>query len=122
MHLLVTVIGVLAVMIGLVGVVRPRALIAMVQSFGGPTRFWFAVVLRILIGIALIGVAPACTHPLAVRILGGVAIFAGLVILATGQQRLDATIAWWTASDAKVRGSALFAIAMGVLFVYVAGW
>ena len=122
MHLVVTITGVFAVLIGLIGLMQPQALIAVVQSFGGPVRFWVAVVVRILIGIALIVVAPACQFPVTVRILGGITIIAGFVILVAGQQRLDATIAWWLAGDAKVRASGLFAIAMGILFIYVAGW
>ena len=122
MHLLVTVLGIFAVLVGLVGLVRPSALVALVRLSGGSTRFWFAVVFRIAIGIALIAVAPSCRYPLAVRIVGGIAVFAALVILAAGQRRLDATIAWWISGHTKLRVSALFAMVMGVLLIYVAGW
>jgi hypothetical protein len=121
MHLLVTIVGVLAVLIGLIGLIQPNVFVALVQRFRGPTRFWFAVGFRIAIGIALIAVAPACRHPLVVRVFGGIAVLAGLIILASGQRRLDATIAWWIADDKKLRLSALFALVIGGLLIYVAG-
>ena len=102
------------------GCVSPRAIAAMVTWVEGRKRFWFAVVVRMMFGALLIYVAPACRYPMVVRILGGFAIVAALIILAAGRQPLDETINWWLTNLLRVRVSALFAMAMGVLLIYIA--
>ena len=49
MAVIVAVLGVLIAAIGLMGVVIPRILIALVQYWRGPARLWFAVGIRLFL-------------------------------------------------------------------------
>ena len=60
MAVIVTALGVLIGVIGLMGVVIPRRLIALVQHWRGPTRFWFTVSIRLVLGVVFLAVAPDC--------------------------------------------------------------
>ena len=114
MAVIVSVLGVLVVGIGVTGVVIPRTVIALV-----PGRFWFAVGIRLALGVVFLIVAPDCRAPMVVRAVGGVAIAAALGILALGRARLDRFIEWWLGRPlTHVRLWATGAIAFGTLLVY----
>ena len=115
---MVTLLGVLSAAIGVVGTFRPERLVSLVAHWHGAARFWLAVLVRLVVGVALLVVAPACRWPWLVRVLGVVAVMAALVILGCGQQRLDRLIAWWLSRPELVRVSALFALALGLLLIY----
>jgi hypothetical protein len=60
-------------------------------------------------------------HPHVMRVLAAIAIFAAVMLLIMGRERLDRLIGWWLSrSDGLLRVSALFAAAFGVFLVYVA--
>ena len=119
MTVIVSILGVLAAAIGLMGVAQPRRIINLVEYWDGPTRFRLAIVVRLVLGVVLLVVAPDCRLPIVVSVLGIIAIVAAVAILIVGQRRLDSFIGWWlTRPPAVIRVSALFALAFGVLLVY----
>lgn len=118
MAIIVSILGVVAVAIGLMAVAQPKRLVELVNHWRGPKRFWLAIVLRIIIGAVLLLVAPACSYPTLVSALGVIAIVAALIIWIAGQRRLDSVIDWWLGRPELIRASALFAIAFGILMVY----
>ncbi len=119
MAVIVSVLGVLVVAIGVMGVVTPRTVIALIQRWQGPGRFWFAVGIRLALGVVFLIVAPDCRAPMVVRAVGGVAIAAALGMLALGRARLDRFIEWWLGRPlTHVRLWATGAIAFGALLVY----
>ena len=119
MAILVSILGVLATVIGVMGLAQPQRMIAIVEYWDGPTRFRVAVVVRLIFGVTFLVVAPDCRLPIVVHTLGSIAILAAAVILMVGQRRLDLFIGWWlTRRPAVIRMSALFAFALGVLLVY----
>ena len=70
MAIIVTVLGVVIALIGVIGLARPRSLITLVQHWQSPARFWFAVVIRLVLGAVLLAVAPDCRAPLVIRVVG----------------------------------------------------
>lgn len=118
MAIAVSGLGVLVALMGAVGIVQPRHLVALVERWPSPTRFRIAVVVRLVVGAFLLWVAPECRAPTLVRVVGIVALVAALAILAMGRERLDALIAWWLPRDGMLRSSALFALALGALMIY----
>lgn len=119
MSAVVSILGVIAAIIGLMGLAAPKYIINLVQHWRGPTRFRLAVGVRLVLGAFLLVVGPTCRLPVLVQALGVIAIVAAIVILIVGQQRLDSFIEWWlTRPPAVIRISALFAVSFGLLLVY----
>ena len=116
----VLVLGAFALVVGVFGLISPRSLASYVRFWSGPMRFRLAVVLRLVMGTLLIIAAPACNSPLAIRVLGVLAILAGVTIWFGGRSRLDEVVDWWLSSDARIRCSALFATAIGALLIWAA--
>ncbi len=80
---------------------------------------YVAVVARLLLGAALVIVAPESQFPLAFEILGWFAIVAAVVILFAGRDRLRRFVAWFEQiSQAVTRVWLLFGIAFGALLIY----
>lgn len=120
MAILVSILGVLAAAVGLIGLAQPRRIINLINYWEGPTRFRLAIAVRLVLGVVLLVVASDCRLPAVVTALGVIAIVAAVAILIVGQHRLDSFIAWWLArSPAVIRVSMLFALAFGVLLIYV---
>lgn len=119
MAIVVPVLGVVIALIGLMGLANPRSLIALVQRWRSPGRFWFAAVIRVVLGVVFLVVAPDCRAPLVVRLVGLVSIVAAVAILISGRVRLDAFLEWWLRRPPKLlRLWAAAAIAFGALLIY----
>ncbi len=95
MQTLVTIIGVLIVLPGLVGLVTPRYLLDLIGSWHGPGRFWTASLVRLVLGAILIFAAPECRHPAVVMIIGVITMAAGVAIVLIGERRFDLYVQWW---------------------------
>ena len=121
MTLVVAVIGALVLLLGLVGLVQPDRFRAMLGTMDSQVRFRLAVVTRLAMGALLWWLADELRHPHVMRVLAAIAIFAAVMLLIMGRERLDRLIGWWLSrSDGLLRVSALFAAAFGVFLVYVA--
>ncbi len=135
MAYIVTVLGVAIVLIGVLGLAQPQRLIGLVQRWQSPARFWFAVVIRVVLGAVLLAVAPDCRAPLVIRVVGVISIVAAVALVILGRVRLDASslgrvrldafIERWLGRPSSALGrpallrvSASGAIAFGVLLVY----
>ncbi len=118
MAIIVTVLGVVIALIGVIGLAHPPSLITLVQRWQSPARFWFAVVIRVVLGAVLIAVAPDCRAPLVIRVVGVISIVAAVALVIVGRVRLDAFIEWWLGRPALLSVSATGAIAFGALLVY----
>ena len=118
MAFIVSILGVLITLMGVLGIANPQRLINLAEHWHGPTRFWIAILVRVVLGVVLLAVAPACRLPMFVRIVGAIQIVAALVILILRHARLDAFIRWWLIRPALIRFSGFVAIAFGALLVY----
>lgn len=121
MTVIVAVFGALVVLLGLVGLVQPDRFRSMFTTMDSQTRFIIAIALRLAMGGVLWWLADELRHPHVMRVLAAIAIFAAVMLLIMGRERLDGLIGWWLSrSDGLLRLSALFAAAFGVFLVYVA--
>lgn len=104
-----------------------------VWGFISPDKFWkmingviekdwvipVAVIMRLLLGVALIIAAPQSRFPEVMEVLGWIAIIAAVAILFMGRNRLIKFIAWFQRmTDAMVRVWLLFGFAFGAFLVY----
>jgi hypothetical protein len=107
------------------GVLAPGKMMKIVYGvlqYGALHMDWgihLAVVLRLVLGVALVIAAPESRFPLIFEILGWIAIAAAVAILLMGRDRLRKFIGWFQRmSSAMIRVWLLFGIAFGAFLVY----
>jgi hypothetical protein len=78
-----------------------------------------AVIMRLLLGAALIIAAPQSRYPEVMEVLGWIAIIAAVAILFMGRDRLKKFIAWFQRmTNTMVRVWLVFGFAFGAFLVY----
>jgi hypothetical protein len=119
MKFLTVLIGVFVLVVGLVGVTAPSALLRAADYVTTPIGLYAVAALRIGIGIVLILVAPTTRAPKPIRVLGAIAIAAGVITAFVGVDRVRAIVAWETAQGPTlIRLSALLALLFGGFIVF----
>ncbi len=80
---------------------------------------YFAVVVRLLMGAALIVAAPVSKFPVVFEVLGWIAIVAAVALIFIGRERMAALIAWFVRRSAwLIRLWLLFGMAFGGFLIY----
>ena len=118
MAIIVSAVGVAIVLVGLLGMVKPRSLSDLIGRLVGPTRFWVAVVGRLALGAVFLAAAPQCRLPLVVQVVGVIMLLAALGLVVMGQGRLDSFVQWWLGRSTLIRLASVVALAFGVLLTY----
>ena len=102
------------------GIYAPDRLLKLVKRV--TNREWgiyFAVIVRLLFGLALIIVASNSKFPLAFQVLGWIAIIAAVVIIFLGRERISKLITWFEQlSPTVTRVWLLFGIAFGGFLIF----
>ena len=117
---IVFLIGLLVCVMSVWGCFVPDRLIKLVmrvvdQDWG----IYFAVVVRLLMGAALIVAAPVSRFPVVFEILGWIAIVAAVALILIGRERIAALIAWFVRCPAWfIRLWLLFGMAFGGFLIY----
>ena len=94
-RLIIQIVAVLILAGCVFGLVAPQGFIGVVrQVMAKPSGWIFAVVIRILLGAALLTAAQGSRFPLVFTILGWIAIAAAIGILLMGHSRLQSIVAW----------------------------
>ena len=94
-RLIIQIVAVLILAGCVFGLVAPKGLIGVVnQVVSKPGGWLFAVVIRILLGAALLTAAQASKFPLAFTVLGWIAIAAAIGILLLGPSRMQRIVHW----------------------------
>jgi len=81
--------------------------------------YFFAIVMRLIMGTALLKTASASRHPLAFLVIGGIALAAALIFLVIGHenfQHMMATLVPYFENWGK--WTSIFALAFGVFLLY----
>jgi len=80
----------------------------------------FAVIIRLLLGAALLTAAPTSNFPTAFLVIGWIAIAAAVGVLLMGRERLRKFVDWWLErlSPPVIRVWLLFAFAFGGFLIY----
>jgi hypothetical protein len=117
----VLLIGVTVMMITGWGVFAPEKLLMFVTSV--MDKFWgvyVAVIVRLVLGTALIIAAPASRFPIIFQAMGAIAVAAAIVLAVMGRARIRRFITWWSKrfSVPLVRLWLLFGLAFGGFLVY----
>ena len=119
--LIVAAAGVALCGVGVWGFLAPQKLMRWVKNtMDAEWGFWFAMIVRLLLGITLLVAAPTAKFPSALMIIGWIAIAAAIVVVLLGRQRLRQLVQWFLDrfSPPIIRTWLLFAIAFGCFLVY----
>ncbi len=119
-QIVVLAFGVIVCLISVWGIVVPDKMMQFV--YGAAERDWgihLAVVLRLILGAALVLVAPESRFPLVFEILGWIAIVAAVGLVLMGRARLRKFVAWFERMPQPlIRIWLLLGVAFGALLVY----
>ena len=115
------VIGVTIIVLAGWGIFAPEKLMTFVTSAMDKSwGIYVAVIVRLVMGSALIIVAPASPFPIVFQALGVIAIVAAIALALMGRERMRRLIAWFSErfSAPIIRLWLLFGVAFGGFLVY----
>ena len=120
-QIVVLVIGVTVIVLAGWGLFTPEKLMTFVTS--AMDKYWgvyIAIIVRLVLGSALIIVAPASLFPIVFQALGVIAIVSAIALALMGRERIRRFIAWWSErfSLPIVRLWLLFGMAFGGFIIY----
>jgi hypothetical protein len=119
MSILIAICGALIAVIGALGMLSPDKFRGLLTLWPSRGRFWFAVLIRLALGVLFLWLAEDLRYPLVMKIIGGISILAAFGILIMGRQSLDRLVAWWLGrGDGLLRLGTLFAMLFGVFLVH----
>ncbi len=112
-----------ALLIGLAciyGLIFPRKLMKQVDTvWQGKSGMPIAIAVRLILGLHLIAIAPFSKFPLAIKLLGYIAIIAAIAIPIIGRERIDKLLKWFEQSgETIVRLWLLIGLAFAVFLLY----
>lgn len=112
-------LGAFVMLVGVWGVLAPSRMVDFVKRFGSKGGLVFAVVVRVIVGLALWFAAPSSRAPLLLQVLAVLAIVAAVALPLMGLERFKALLLWWTKlSPAKQRLNSLVAVAFGAAILW----
>lgn len=117
----VFIIGATVALLALWGVFAPAKLMTWVSTvMDKDWGIYIAVIVRLLLGIALIIAARASPFPVVFQVLGAIAILAAVALVLIGRAPVRRLIGWFSEhmSAAMVRVWLLFGIAFGGFLIY----
>jgi hypothetical protein len=103
MDLLASAFGLAIAVIGLLGVVRPDALLSFIWRWQTWPGVWTAAALRVIFGAALWLTAPSSRTPVTLQILGVVSLVSGATLPLLGVSGFGAIVGWWARQSAAFR-------------------
>jgi len=122
MKVLATVLGIVVVLAGIVGIIAPGALLSVGRSAITPAGIYFIAALRLSVGVLFICVAGTSRLPRTVRILGIAVVLSGIATPIFGVDRSLAVLDWWGSQNAFIlRAPAIILVGVGTFIVYVIG-
>jgi hypothetical protein len=104
---LAMVLGVAIILAGVLVAVSPERLLS-VADWESRRGLYIAAAMRVITGLVLILAAPASRSPTGFRIIGAIALLAGLVFPLLPTDRWAAFIRWWTQEGGGPRNTAPF--------------
>ena len=117
---IVALFGVVIILLGVLGLVRPGNLIRLVLgAWQSRKGFYFAIGIRIVFGIILLLTASQSRFPDAFRILGIISVVAATAAPFLGFDRLQRFVQKWSMrSPGIIRGWLVMTAAFGVFLLY----
>lgn len=95
-QILVLALGALLCLFAVWGVIAPAKVLDFTKrTMEADWGIYVAVGIRVVMGVAMINVAPASRFPSAFYVIGWIALIAAVVAAGLGRRRLQAFVDWW---------------------------
>ena len=112
--------GVFMIVAGIILFIDDNIVLGYIESnMESSWLYFFAIVMRLILGAALLKTAKMSRHPLAFMVIGGIALAAALIFLVIGHeqfQQMMATLVPYFEDTGKWSG--LVALAFGAFLIY----
>lgn len=95
MTLVVGLFGLFVALLGMIGLLSPQPLLALVTRAQSRFGLYFIAGFRLIIGGALILAAPTARAPLYLQALGVLSLVSGTITPFFGVRRFEAVLDWW---------------------------
>lgn len=119
MRLLGLLVALFIALVGLTGVLAPDSLMTIGRHSVTPLGIYIVAALRICIGLVLAWVAPISRAPTILRVLGVIAVIAGVATLFLKAEHAQAILEWWSGQGPVfVRSVAGIALVLGGFIAY----
>jgi uncharacterized membrane protein len=113
------VVGLLIIAVGAVGVVAPSVLLWIAQHPVSAVELYVIAAGRVALGLLLLAVARASRAPKTLRVMGAIALIAGITTPFLGVARAQAIMDWFSHHGSGfLRFAALVALAIGGFVAY----
>ena len=118
---IVVVVSILAIGIGVVGLVSPARQVAFVSRWESSAGLWASAGIRLVFGLALWFVAPASRTPVVFQGLAVLSVVAALLLPFLGVARFTSILSWWRRQPpAFIRTWSVMAVAFGGFILWSA--
>ena len=93
--LIVVVVSIIAISIGIMGLISPARQVAFVSQWESTAGLWTSTGIRLVFGLALWFVAPASQTPVVLQILAVLSVVAAILLPFLGLARFQSILSWW---------------------------
>lgn len=119
MSYVVALFGIFFTIFDVFGLIFPSRIIAFVSRWQTQAGLYLAAIIRIVLGVASLFTASTSRAPLYLRILGVVAVVAGVATPFFGLHRFKAVIHWWSRqSIVFIRACLAVVILFGISLIW----
>jgi len=121
MNVAIKIIGVLFIVVGIVYLLRPDIVKAIIRSFKKGKRIYLAGLVRLVLAVVFLLAARECDIVWVIVTFGIVFLISGLLIFMLGSDRFRTILAWWEKqSPLLLRLLGLVALVVGAIITYSA--
>jgi len=119
MNLLASLVGLVVLAEGLIGISLPGSLVSIARGLLTPSSLYVVALTNVACGLVQVLAAPASRMPRTVRTVGFLSIAVGLLMAAAGYGRVEQALgAWLSLGSTNIRVGALLVAALGGTLVY----
>ena len=120
MTVLIALFGAAIAALGILGFVRPSRLVGFgTSTFQSRAGLYWAMGMRVVLGLLLLAAASESRFPQALRVLGTISLVAAAISPLVGFARLRRFVQWWSERPASlIRVSSLVTVGLGAFLMY----
>lgn len=119
MHAIITAIGALIVVEGILFIINPLLMRKLIEFFIKGKLIYIAGVIRVILAILFLTLASQCAHPWLIILFGIAFLIGAIVIFALELEKIKNMLRWWlTQKDYMIRIVGSIAAILGLLIIY----
>ena len=121
MDSIIKAIGIVFVVAGIVYLLKPGFLKAVMEFFKQGNRLYLPAVIRLALAVVFLLAARECKIPWVIMLFGIIFLVSGLLILVLGLEKVKVIIDWWQKKSVLLlRFAVIVGAAIGAIIIYCA--